>query len=152
MEGRRFLIIIIVLVLNFSCGSDENKVTQMEMKRTVKAQKKVSDHPGKVLYFQFCMACHMQNGEGVPNLYPPLIQTEYMLGDKKRLIKTVIYGMEGPVVVKGAKYNSIMAKMDYLQDKQIADVLTYVRSNFGNNADTVTVEEVRIARSEGMAK
>lgn len=140
------------MVLNFSCGSDKNNVTQLEMKRTVRSEKKVSDHPGKILYFQFCLACHMQNGEGVPSLYPPLIQTEYVLGDKKRLIKTVIHGIEGPVEVKGVKYNNIMAKLDYLQDKQIADVLTYVRTNFGNNADTVTVEEVRVARSEGPPK
>lgn len=152
MIKRNFFIIIVGLILNFSCGSDEKKVPQMEMKRTIKAEKKENDHPGKILYFQFCLACHMQNGEGVPSLYPPLIQTDYVLGDKKRLIKTVIHGMEGPIEVKGSKYNNIMAKLDYLRDEQIADVLSYIRSNFGNNADPVSVEEVRIARREGPPK
>ncbi len=92
----------------------------------------------------------MENGEGVPSLYPPLTQTEYILGEKKRLIDAVIHGMDGPIEVKGEKYNNIMAKLDYLRDEQIAEVLSYIRSNFGNNADAVTIEEVRAARSAGV--
>ena len=149
MNKSRFFVLIVGFGLFFACGSAEKKVSKLEIKKTEKTISKESDHPGKILYFQFCLACHMENGEGVPNLYPPLIQTDYILGDKKRLIKTVIHGMEGPIEVKGIKYNNIMAKLDYLRDDQIADVLTYIRSNFGNNADPVSVEEVRIARSEG---
>lgn len=121
----------------------------MVSKQTKKVEKVESIHPGKILYLQFCLACHMENGEGVPSLYPPLVQTEYVLGDKKRLIQTVIHGMEGPIEVKGEKFNNIMAKLDYLRDEQIADVLTYVRSNFGNSADAVSAAEVRAVRSAG---
>jgi len=119
----------------------------MVAKSTVKAKPTVNAHPGKIVYMQFCIACHMENGEGVPSLYPPLTQTDYILGEKKRLIDAVIHGIEGPVEVKGEKYNNIMAKLDYLRDEQIAEVLSYIRSNFGNNADAVTMEEVRAARS-----
>lgn len=108
-----------------------------------------STHPGKIVYIQFCLACHMENGEGVPGLYPPLTQTDYVLGEKARLIGTVLHGMEGEIEVKGEKYNNIMAKLDYLRDQQIADVLTYIRSNFGNNADAVTAGEVQAVRSAG---
>ena len=92
----------------------------------------------------------MENGEGVPGLYPPLTQTDFILGEKKRLIDIVIHGMEGPTEVKGEKYNNIMAKLDYLRDDQISEVLSYIRSNFGNNADEVTAEEVRAVRSMGV--
>ena len=118
----------------------------MVSKPTKKMEPKESTHPGKIVYIQFCLACHMDNGEGVPGLYPPLTQTDYILGEKKRLIETVLHGMEGEIEVKGEKYNNIMAKLDYLRDQQIADVLTYVRSNFVNNADAVTAEEVRFVR------
>jgi len=98
---------------------------------------------------QFCLACHMENAEGVPGLYPPLTQTDYILGDKKRLIRAVLHGLEGPFEVKGIQYNNVMAKLDYLQDQQIADVLTYIRSNFGNNAEAITANEVRMVRNAG---
>jgi mono/diheme cytochrome c family protein len=150
MRGVRFFLIVIVFVVNFSCSSDKKDVRKMTSKRTEKVKKAAEVHPGKIVYMQFCLACHMENGEGVPSLYPPLIQTEYVLGDKKRLIETVINGIEGPVEVKGEKFNNIMAKLDYLRDEQIAEVLTYVRSNFGNSADAVTASEVRMVRSSGV--
>ena len=142
-----FLVVGILFIV--ACSSKKKKSPQMTSKKTEKAVKKAETHPGKILYMQFCMACHMENGEGVPSLYPPLTQTDYVLGDKKRLIKTVIHGMEGPIEVKGEKYNNIMAKLDYLRDEQIADVLTYIRSNFGNTAEAVTASEVRLVRSTG---
>ena len=121
----------------------------MVSKPTKKMEPAESTHPGKIVYIQFCLACHMENGEGVPGLYPPLTQTEYVLGEKTRLIGTVLHGMEGEIEVKGEKYNNIMAKLDYLRDQQIADVLTYIRSNFGNKADAVTAGEVQAVRSAG---
>jgi len=147
MEGRRFLFLVIVLVFIFSCSSDKKTGPQMVSKRTRKVEIKEKDHPGKIVYFQFCLACHMENGEGVPSLYPPLIQTEMVLGDKKRLVEIVLNGMEGQVEVKGEKYNNIMAKLDYLRDEQIADVLSYIRSNFGNVANSVTANDVIMVRS-----
>lgn len=149
MKGRSFLFLLIVMSIQFSCSTDKKKVPQMVSKKTKKIETKEQVHPGKILYLQFCLACHMENGQGVPGLYPPLIQTEYILGDKKRLIGTVLNGMEGAIEVKGEKYNNIMAKLDYLRDEQIADVLTYIRSNFGNTADAVTASEVRMVRSAG---
>lgn len=150
MRGVVFFLIVIVFVINFSCSPDKKEIPKMTSKRTEKVKKVAEVHPGKIVYMQFCLACHMENGEGVPSLYPPLIQTEYVLGDKKRLIETVILGIEGPVEVKGEKFNNIMAKLDYLRDEQIAEVLTYVRSNFGNSADAVTASEVRLVRSSGV--
>ncbi|NJN25299.1 MAG: cytochrome c [Cyclobacteriaceae bacterium] len=107
-------------------------------------------HPGKLIYMQFCMACHMANGEGVPGIYPPLTQTEWVLGDKAKLIGTILHGQQGVIVVKGETYNNVMAKLDYLNDQQIADVLTYVRSNFGNNAEEISPAEVAAVRKNGL--
>ena len=136
-----------MVIIGYSCSTKRKQPPKMVSKPTRKIETTEPTHPGKIVYLQFCLACHMENGEGVPGLYPPLTQTEFVLGEKKRLIETVLHGMEGEIEVKGEKYNNIMAKLDYLRDQQIADVLTYVRSNFGNNADAVTTEEVRAVRS-----
>ena len=106
------------------------------------------DHPGKLLYMQFCLSCHMYKGEGVPGLYPPLIQTDAIAGDVEKIIGYVLKGQEGPIIVNGENYNNIMTKLDFLTDKEVADVLSYVRSNFGNNYPAVSEEQVKEVRSK----
>lgn len=148
MSLERFLIALVLGVIFISCGSERGNSSSGNMADKSQEQKvKAKAHPGKILYMQFCLSCHMENGEGVPGLYPPLTQTEYVLGDKERLIKIILLGQEGPIVVKGQPYNNIMTKLDFLGDKEISEVLTYVRSHFGNDADPVTIEEVKAVRN-----
>ncbi len=97
---------------------------------------------GKKVYDALCGACHMSNGKGVPSMNPPLNKTEYVLGDKDRLIGIVLNGLQDPIEINGETFQNIMASHAFLSDQQIADVLTYVRQSFGNNASPVTVEEV----------
>jgi mono/diheme cytochrome c family protein len=152
MNLERFLIVLAISIFFVGCGSDSNNKSSDKMQDNKQASNpKPKTDPGKILYMQFCLSCHMENGEGVPSLYPPLTQTKYVLGDKEWLIKNVLLGQEGPIEVKGQPYNNIMTKLDFLGDKEISEVLTYVRSNFGNNADAVTVEEVRAVR-QSLAK
>ena len=139
-------ILIFGMIFSISCSSDKQQSTT-QPKQSAPVAKKEPDHPGKILYMQFCLACHMEGGQGVPGLYPPLIQTEYVLGEKDRLIGVVLNGMQGPIEVKGEQYNNIMAKLDYLQDQQIADVLSYVRSHFGNEAGAITAAEGSVVRA-----
>jgi mono/diheme cytochrome c family protein len=147
MKRKIIGIFIFGLIFVYSCGSDESDSQRSTMSKAKKSAEKPKTDPGKIVYMQFCLSCHMENGEGVPGLYPPLSQTKYVLGDKEWLIKNILLGQQGPIVVKGEHYNNIMTKLDFLRDKQIAEVLTYVRSNFGNNASAVTEEEVRAVRS-----
>ncbi len=145
---KRFLWLIIFGIFIASCGSERGNNTSAKSAGKNQAQaEKPKAEPGRILYIQFCLSCHMENGEGVPSLYPPLTQTEYVLGDKEALIKIILLGQEGPIEVKGQMYNNIMTKLDFLGDKEISEVLTYVRSNFGNNAEPVTPEEVRSVRN-----
>ena len=149
MRGIEVLFLGVVFIVFYSCSSDKKKPVSRQIQRTKKVETAKKLPPGNLVYMQFCMACHMENGEGVPGLYPPLVQTECMLGDKKRLIEIVLHGMDGLSEVKGQQYNNVMAKLDYLSDKQISEVLSFVRSNFGNNAEAVTIEEVKMVRSAG---
>ena len=101
---------------------------------------------GEKVYKTYCLVCHQANGAGVPNLYPPLSGTDWVNGDKERLIGVVLNGLQGPIEIDGTTYNSIMVSHSHLKDEEIAAVLTYVRSNFGNDSGPITIEEVANVR------
>jgi len=103
--------------------------------------------PGKKVFETFCATCHMKSGKGAPGMNPPLIDTEWVLGDKERLIKIVLNGMSDPIEIKGEIYQNVMASHSWLTDQQIADVLSYVRNSWGNSASIITAEEVSAVRS-----
>lgn len=97
---------------------------------------------GAIVYKTNCAACHQENGKGIPQAFPPLAKADYLMADKRRSIRVVKHGLEGPITVNGETYNSTMPALG-LSDDDIASVLTYVRNSFGNKGDAVTVEEVK---------
>jgi len=103
---------------------------------------------GKQLYTQYCLTCHQEDGAGVPNLNPPLIKTSWVLGDKKKLINWVLKGSgDQKVPIDGNYYNNNMPSQASLKDEEIAQILTYVRSHFGNKASAVSAAEVKAVRA-----
>ena len=102
---------------------------------------------GKQVYENNCLTCHQSSGSGVPNLNPPLKGTEYVLGDKNRLIGIVLKGSNAGLEINGETFDNSMPPHDFLKDDEIAHVLSYVRNSFGNQADTVTVDEVKAVRA-----
>ncbi len=102
---------------------------------------------GKIVYTNICLSCHMANGAGVPHLNPPLINTDYVLRNKTNLIKIVLNGFNEDVEINGQTYSNTMTPHKDLKDRQIADVLTYVRKSFGNKASSVTAAEVKKVRA-----
>ncbi len=103
---------------------------------------------GKTVYDMYCLPCHMSNGTGAPGMNPPLIGTEWVLGDKERLIRVVLLGFSEPVEIQGEIYQNVMASHSFLSDQQIADVLTFVRQSFGNNASEIVPDEVKAVRAK----
>jgi len=99
---------------------------------------------GQNVYATYCMSCHMENGEGLENAFPSLVKTGN-LNDKNRLVKIILQGMRGPITVKGMKYESEMAGVD-LTDKEVADVINYIRNSWGNKAPTMQASEVVVAK------
>ncbi len=102
---------------------------------------------GKVVYETYCLACHQASGRGVPGMNPPLVKTDWVLGDKTRLIGVVLNGLNDAIEIDGDTYDNAMPAHAFLTDRQVADVLTYVRSHFGNKAPAVTPEEVATVRA-----
>ena len=107
---------------------------------------------GKIVYTSICLACHMADGNGVPMMNPPLVKTEYVLGDKTRLIKIVLNGFKEDVQINGQTFSNNMTPHSDLKDQQIADVLTYVRKSFGNKASAITAAEVKKVRAANIIK
>lgn len=102
---------------------------------------------GKKVYETTCLPCHQADGSGVPNLNPPLKKTKWVQGDKKQLIDIVLKGLDAEIEIDGEYFNNPMPSQAHLTDQQIADVLTYIRSNFGNKASAVTPAQVKKQRA-----
>lgn len=96
---------------------------------------------GKEVYEDFCITCHMAEGEGIPGTFPPLAKSDYLTKNRIGSIRSVKYGQQGEIVVNGVKYNGIMTPL-YLEDDEVADVLNYVMNSWGNKEKMVTLEEV----------
>ncbi|MEW5849455.1 MAG: copper-containing nitrite reductase [Myxococcota bacterium] len=102
---------------------------------------------GEKLFRGTCSVCHQPEGQGVPGVFPPLAKSDFLMADKKRAIGVVINGLNGPIKVNNADYNSVMPPMSQLTDDEIAHILTYVRNSWGNSGDQVTPEEVAALRA-----
>lgn len=97
---------------------------------------------GEKLYSTYCASCHQGDGKGDGTRFPPLENTEWVRGDKRRLINIVLNGLSGPVIVNGVGYNEAMPANSFLKNEEIALILTYVRQNFKNNASIIQPSEV----------
>ncbi len=87
---------------------------------------------GKEVYAIHCQNCHMEDGNGLPEVYPPVAKADYMKRPSKTLINVILKGQFGEVVVNGKMYNIDMPAQEYLTDMQIADVLNYCKNSWGN--------------------
>jgi cytochrome c oxidase cbb3-type subunit 2 len=98
-----------------------------------------------------CVTCHQPTGMGIPVAFPPLAGSDWVKGDKERLIKISLYGLMGEIEVNGVKFNGAMPPPGIppgaLNDQQIADVLTFVRNSWGNSASAVSPSEVAAVRA-----
>jgi mono/diheme cytochrome c family protein len=110
---------------------------------------------GRTVY-NTCAGCHTPTGIGQPGLYPPLAGSEFVLGGTERIVKIVLNGLIGPITVKGLTYNSPPPAMPphgtLMSDQEIADVITYVRNNFGNSGSMVTKAMVAEVRAKDKAR
>lgn len=97
---------------------------------------------GREIYADFCITCHMPQGEGVAFTFPPLAQSDYLLQNREASIRGIKYGNDGEMIVNGVTYNNTMAPMG-LEDEEVADVMNYILNSWGNSSnEIVTIEEV----------
>lgn len=106
---------------------------------------------GKSLYENTCMACHGATGAGVPGTFPPLKANPVVLDpDPTQQIKSVLFGLHGPIKVNGQEYNGFMPPFgDGLSDTDIANLINYERSSWGNDGKHMTPDQAAALRAAG---
>jgi len=124
-------------------GSEQQAKEVVDNQPVQSAEK---EHPGKAVYKKYCLVCHQANGSGVPGMYPPLGPGSWTGNDPKDLVPMITKGLSGKIEVNGQIYKNEMPAQTQLSDQEIADVLTYIRSDFGNSFDPVDVELVKKVR------
>lgn len=88
---------------------------------------------GQKLYGTHCQNCHGNNGEGLGSLYPPLRDSVFLTQNRNLLACIIKNGMSGPIQVAGVTYNQQMPAFPQLSSLDIAYLLTYVTTYFGNS-------------------
>jgi len=112
---------------------------------------------GETLYERNCQTCHQGDGEGVAGVYPPLNQSEWVLADAERFAAILLYGLQGPIEVRGNLYNAA-AMPSYgpngagWNDRDIAAVMTYVRASWDNSDTPVDEAAVAAVRNQTGAR
>ncbi len=102
---------------------------------------------GGVLFKGTCSTCHQESGLGLPNVFPPLAKSDYLLKDPRHAIEVVMNGLTGPVTVNGSTYNSVMPPMSQLTDDEVANILTYVLNSWGNSGPAISKQDVAKVRA-----
>lgn len=103
---------------------------------------------GKALFAGTCSVCHQSEGQGLPNVFPPLAGSDLLKADPKRAITIALNGLTGRIVVNGSEYNSVMPPMSQLNDDEIANILTYVNHSWGNSGPVISSAEVADVRAK----
>ncbi|MDF2460346.1 MAG: Nitrite reductase [Nitrospira sp.] len=128
--------------------SDYQPNSGVMSKAAMAAPSAASGAVGQNLYQTYCVGCHQAEGQGIPGTFPPLAKSDYVLGDTSRSIETVVNGLHGPIEVNGQQYNGTMPPMGHLKDEEIAQILSYVRSSWGNAAHPVSAADVAAVRAK----
>jgi mono/diheme cytochrome c family protein len=138
----------------------EAQLAQMENRKSrsyVKTPDEVKDNMGKggemeglILYNSYCTGCHQRDGKGDNNRYPPLVGSDWVGGNKDRLIGVILNGLQGEINVNGKAYNGVMpAHGGFLDDHAIASILTYVKRRFNKEDSSLTSLQVNKVRNSG---
>ncbi|GGH23852.1 hypothetical protein GCM10007423_06790 [Dyadobacter endophyticus] len=147
--------------------SDQNAVINKQLTRVVTAIRSAQGNrnpemlkkefpKGEALFTSVCQTCHGADGGGVKSLAPPLNQSEWVTGSKDKLISIVLFGLTGPVKVNGHVYQTPEVSGDMpgigydkdMPNEDIAQLLSFIRRSWRNNADKVTTEEVTKVRTK----
>jgi len=104
---------------------------------------------GQTIYLKACIECHQADGKGVEKTFPPLVDSEWVKGDTRTLLRIMLGGVYGPITVNGVDFNSAMPGHIHLTDEEIASTASYVRHAFGKQTgEPVAPAEVKALRPE----
>lgn len=130
---------------------DTTKSVAIEKARPLSHSEQAQFELGRTQYRSLCIACHQIHGRGMASMAPPLVDSPWVLGPEERLIRIVLDGIYGPLVIKGTKWNLVMPGQKHnpsLTDENIAAILTYIRREWDHTADVVSAKSVAEVRAK----
>lgn len=137
--SKAFLLLALVGGLS-SCG-DSNKEEKKEVSSQDQIRLKQYKVAGEKIYSTICANCHQPDGKGLAALYPPLAASDYLMENFARAACIVKNGQFKEIEVNGVKFNQMMPA-NAITNIEIAQVLTYVTNNWGNEAGLISVKDV----------
>jgi len=155
MKANRLLILTIALAVSVTaCAQEDGAAPNQTADSAVavhaaEASIKSLDEriaAGGKAYATVCAACHQAEGQGLAGAFPPLAESDYLVGGTGPAIEAVLNGLSGPVTVNGKDYNAVMPNLSYLSDEEVADVVTFVMNSWGNPGGEVSSGEVTAVR------
>jgi len=97
---------------------------------------------GQEIYQDFCVQCHLNSGEGVSGVFPPLKASDYLMNNVEKSVAGIKYGLRGKITVNDEIYDGIMASQG-LDNEEIADVMNYILNQWGNSyTEQITTQQV----------
>ena len=131
-------------VVTSPVGQVEEKIKVKVPRHLTKAEARVYRLGSEVYHREaHCVTCHQESGLGMPNVYPPLVDSPWVTGNEDRLIKLTLHGLWGPLEVNGTTFDPakgvppMTAFKSMLKDEEVAAVLSYVRNTWGNKASVI---------------
>jgi len=107
---------------------------------------------GRQIFEGKCAACHQASGQGVPGVFPPLAASGWVLGDEKVLASILLHGVNGDMEVQGTVYKGSMPSWKAMNDDELAAVMSYIRSAWGNKAAEIKPDAVKAQREATKAR
>jgi len=149
-----FILLLFVFAVSCQNNGEKKRITSsnsaqlsQEINKDQSVQKSNIVQRDNDTYKKYCLVCHQANGSGVPGMYPPLGPGSWVGKDPKELVMILTKGLSGKVEVNGEIYKNAMPAQSQLTNEEIADVLTYIRSDFGNSFPSVDAALVKKIRS-----
>jgi len=120
-----------------------------EEKDALRLERKIES--GKKIFGVRCASCHQANGLGIEGQYPPLAGSRWVTTEPSLISQIILKGLKGEIEVMGKVYGTSAAvnmAAVAIDDREIANVTTYVRQAWGNQAGEILESEVAQFRDE----
>ncbi len=145
MSSKLIVPILFALATATACGGGSSEGEQV-LNRLNDTEIKYFTN-GKRLYSTHCANCHMENGEGLGQLIPPLKGADYLLNDVGRAARIIVNGAKEPLIVNGIEYRQPMPGNTNLNASEVTEILTYITNAWGNSYGGVSLNQIKTALS-----
>lgn len=139
------LTFLVVSTLSFNSCSEREKSDGAKVQERLNNTEIKYFTNGRKLYTQHCSNCHMENGEGLGRLIPPLKDSNYLLEDIGRSARLIINGIAEPILVNDVQFQQPMPGVSSLNYSEVTEILTYITNAWGNEYGGINPEDIKEA-------